>query len=314
MFDPKKESDKLHNALKNNSNNNKEIVIEISTSYTNSQRLKIREEYKTQFGTDLIEDLKSEFSGHLKEALVSMYYHPIDFDCFSLRSAMKGLGTDEDTLIEIIGTRPNSILKKIIERYSKLIEGRDLISDVKGDTSGSFRKLLVSILQTERSGKLDPDIEKCNKMANELYEAGEKKLGTDDSVFHKIFATSSPLEISYISKAYHKLTGHTILQAISNEFSGDIKKLLIAVVYAVISPSEFFATKVNKAIKGITNDKLLIRILVSRCEIDIKYIKLFYKQLYKKDMIEDIKGNTSGDYQKLLVKLANWNISSNGKK
>jgi len=314
MFDPKIESDKLHNALKNNSNNNKEIVIEISTSYTNSQRLKIREEYKTQFGTDLIEDLKSEFSGHLKEALVSMYYHPIDFDCYSLRSAMKGLGTDEDTLIEIIGTRPNSILKKIIERYSKLIEGRDLISDVKGDTSGSFRKLLVSILQTQRNGKLDPDIEKCNKMANELYEAGEKKLGTDDSVFHKIFATSSPLEISYISKAYHKLTGHTILQAISNEFSGDIKKLLIAIVYAVISPSEFFATKVNKAIKGITNDKLLIRILVSRCEIDIKYIKLFYKQLYKKDMIEDIKGNTSGDYQKLLVKLANWNISSNDKK
>ena len=93
-----------------------------------------------------------------------MYYHPIDFDCFSLRSAMKGLGTDEDTLIEIIGTRPNSILKKIIERYSKLIEGRDLISDVKGDTSGSFRKLLVSILQTQRSGKLDPDIEKCNKI------------------------------------------------------------------------------------------------------------------------------------------------------
>ena len=306
MFDPKIESDKLHQALKNNSNNNKETIIEISTSHSNSQRLKIREEYKNQFGTDIIEDLKSEISGHLKDALISMYYHPIDFDCLSLRSAMKGLGTDEDTLIEIIGTRPNLILKKIIERYPKLIEGRDLISDVKGDTSGSFRKLLVSILQTQRSDNIEPNIEECNKIANELYEAGEKKLGTDDSFFHKIFATKSPLEISYISKAYHKLTGHTILQAISNEFSGDIKKLLIAVVYAVISPSEFFATKINKAIKGITNDKLLIRILVSRCEIDMKYIKLFYKQLYKKDMIEDIKGNTSGDYQKLLVKLANW--------
>ena len=114
------------------------------------------------------------------------------------------------------------------------------------------------------------------------------------------------MEISYISKAYHKISGHTILQAISNEFSGDIKKLLIALVYSIISPSEFLATKINKAIKGITNDKLIIRILVSRCEIDIKYIKLFYKQLYKKDMIEDIKANTSGDYQKLLIKLANW--------
>ena len=306
MFDPKIESDKIHQAIKNNSNNNKETIIEISTSHTNSQRLKIREEYKNQFGIDLIEDLKSELSGHLKDTLISMYYHPIDFDCLSLRSAMKGLGTDEDALIEIIGTRPNFILKKIIERFPKLIEGRDLISDVKGDTSGPFRKLLVSILQTERSDNIEPNIEECNKIANELYEAGIKKLGTDDSVFHKIFTTKSPLEISYISKAYHKITGHTILQAISNEFSGDIKKLLIALVYSIISPSEFLATKINKAIKGITNDKLIIRILVSRCEIDIKYIKLFYKQLYKKDMIEDIKANTSGDYQKLLIKLANW--------
>ena len=306
MFDPKTASDKLHQALKNNSNNNKETIIEISTSHTNSQRLKIREEYKNQFGIDLIEDLKSEISGHLKDALISMYYHPIDLDCLTLRSAMKGLGTDEDALIEIIGTRPNLILKKIIERYPKLIEGRDLISDVKGDKSTPFKKLLVSILQKERKDNIEPNIEECNKIANELYETGDKKLGNDDSVFYKMFTTRTPLEISYISKAYHKLTGHTILQAINNEFSGDIKKLLIAVVYAVISPSEYFATKINKAFKGITNDKLLIRILVSRCEIDMKYIKLFYKQLYKKDMIEDIKGNTSGDYQKLLVKLANW--------
>ena len=314
MFDPKAVSDKLHQALKINSNNNKETIIEISTSHTNSQRLKLREEYKNQFGIDLIEDLKSEISGHLKDALISMYYHPIDLDCLTLRSAMKGLGTDEDALIEIIGTRPNLILKKIIERYPKLIEGRDLISDVKGDKSTPFKKLLVSILQKERKDNIEPNIEECNKIANELYETGDKKLGNDDSVFYKMFTTRTPLEISYISKAYHKLTGHTILQAINNEFSGDIKKLLIAVVYAVISPSEYFATKINKAFKGITNDKLVIRILVSRCEIDMKYIKLFYKQLYKKDMIEDIKGNTSGDYQKLLVKLANWNISSNGKK
>ena len=315
MFDPKIQSEKLHTALKSSPIINKDLIIEISTSHTNSQRLKIRSEYKTQYNTDLIEDIKSSFSGHLKDTLISLYYHPIDFDCLSLRSAMKGLGTDEDALIEIIATRPTYILKKIIERYPSLTEGRDLISDVKSDTSGSFRKLLVSLLETKRSENIDPDINECNKIAKELYEAGEKKLGTDESVFNKIFATKSSMEISYISKAYHKLTGHTILQAINSEFSGDIKKLLIAVVYAVISPSEFFATKINKAVKGIgTNDKLLIRILVSRCEIDIKYIKMFYKQLYKKDMIEDIKSDTSGDYQKLLVKLVNWDMKRNDNK
>ena len=62
--------------------------------------------------------------------------------------------------------------------------------------------------------------------------------------------------------------------------------------------------KENKAVKGLgTNDKLLIRILVSRAEIDLKYIMQYYKQLYKKDMLDDIKGDTSGDYRKLLIKI-----------
>ena len=313
MFEPKVEVDKLHKALKAGGID-KGAIIEISTTHTNSQRLQIRESYKSVYGVDLIDSFKSELSGHFKDTLISLYYHPIDYDCLSLRSAMKGLGTDEDTLIEIIATRPNYILKKILEKYPQLTEGRDLISDVKGDTSGAFRRLLVSLLQEQRSVNINPNLEECKKIANELYEAGEKKWGTDDSVFNRVFATKSPIEISYISRAYHKLTGRTILQAINNEFSGDMKKLLIAIVYAVISPSEFFATKVNKAVKGLgTNDKLLIRILVTRCEIDMPYIKQYYKQLYKKDMVEDIKGDTSGDYRNLLVKLANWNTNTNDK-
>ena len=32
-------------------------------------------------------------------------------------------------------------------------------------------------------------------------------------------------------------------------------------------------------------------------------IKRYYKQLYGKDMIDDIKKDTSGDYKRLLVEL-----------
>ena len=111
--------------------------------------------------------------------------------------------------------------------------------------------------------------------------------------------------MAMINDCYTRLRGKGLLKAIDKEFSGDIKKLLTAVVYAVISPSEFFATKVNKAIKGLgTNDKLLIRIMVTRNEIDMPYIRQYYKQLFKKDMIDDIKGDTSGDYRKLILKLA----------
>jgi len=171
MFDPKEEADKLQKALKEKGID-KDTIIEISTNHSNYQRLKIREAYKSQYGTDLIDAFKSEFSGHFKDTLIALYYHPIDFDCLSLRAAMKGLGTDEDTLIEIISTRPNYILKKIKERYPQITEGRDLINDVKSETSGSFRRLLISLLETQRSEKNEPDI---NGASSSSFKVVKKK-------------------------------------------------------------------------------------------------------------------------------------------
>ena len=84
-----------------------------------------------------------------------------------------------------------------------------------------------------------------------------------------------------------------------------MKKLLRTIIYSSINPSEYFATRVNYAVKGLgTKDKLLIRILVTRDEIDMPEIKAAYQKLYNKDMVKDIEKDTSGDYKKLLVKLA----------
>ena len=302
MFDPVKDAEALKAAMKG-AGTNEDAIIQLVTNRTTVQRVKIAEMYKSSYGKDIIADLKSELSGHFEDVIVALFKPPIDHDCETLRAAMKGIGTDEDTLIEIIATRPNWMIKAIKQRYTELIK-RDLVKDVESETSGSFKKLLVSLLMANRSENTNPNIAECEAEAKQLYEAGEKKWGTDESVFNKIFALRSPAEIQAIAQAYHKLTGHTIIQAINNEFSGDTKKLLNAIVYAVLSPSEYFATRVNKAVKGIgTNDKLLIRVIVTRHEIDMPRIKQYYKQLYKKDMIEDVKGDTSGDYRKVLVEL-----------
>ena len=142
MFDPKADADILKNAMKG-VGNDKEAIINLASSRTNHQRLQIRDAYKASYGSDLISDFKSELSGHLKDTLVAMFYHPIEYDCLSLRSAMKGIGTDEDTLIEIISTRPGFMIKQIIEKYPTIFEGRNLVEDVKSETSGSFRSVYV---------------------------------------------------------------------------------------------------------------------------------------------------------------------------
>ncbi len=106
--------------------------------------------------------------------------------------------------------------------------------------------------------------------AKELFDVGEAKWGTNSAVFNKIFTGCSPTEIAYIAREYHKISGDTILDGINKEFSRNTKKALRSIVYATISPSEYFATRVKDAIKGFgTNDHLLIRVLVTRNEIDM---------------------------------------------
>ena len=278
-------------------------LIKICANRTNSQRQQIKAAYKATFGRDLISDLKSELHGKFEDAMIALLADPIEYDADQLREAMKGLGTNEDTLIEIIASRPPHILKAVKDRYQQKYQ-RDLETDVKKETSGTLQHLLIALLQCNRSVNSSPNVARCAEIAQEIHQAGEAKIGTDESVFNKYFCTLSPMELACVAQQYHKLTGHTILQAIDKEFSGDSKKALRTIVYATLSPSEYFATRVNDAIKGWgTKDHLLIRILITRDEIDMPQIKQYYKQLFGKDMVQAVKSDISGDYQKLMIEL-----------
>ena len=303
-YNPNTDAEELRNAIKPKKDEDK--IIKIIANRTNDQRQKIKETYNSLYKSDLIKDLQKALHGHFEDVVVALFYNPIDYDCYQLRKAVKGLGTDEEALIEILCTRPPDIIEAIKKRYSEIYPGRTLLKDVESDTSGHFRKVLVSLINAKRNNNKEfLDYAECEKCAKMLYEAGEKRLGTDEKVFTEIFTQKSPNEFTCIAQLYYKLTKHTLLQAVEKEFSRDSKKCLIAIIYALLNPSEFFAKCINKAVKGLgTDDNTLIRILVTRDEIDMPQIKQFYKQKYKKDMIEDIKDDTSGNYRKILVELA----------
>ena len=302
MATPQQDADALRKAMKGIGCDEK-AIIDICVHRTNAQRIEIVKAYKASYGRDLLADLKSELHGKFEDAMIALFTDPIEYDADELRKAMKGIGTNEDTLIEIIASRPPPILKQIKEKFNEKYK-RDLEKDVKSETSGTLRKLLIALLQCTRSLNTVPDPVQCAAIADEIYKAGEAKLGTDESVFNKYFCSLSPQELAAVSREYHKLTGHTILQAIDKEFSDDSKKALKSIIYATLSPSEYFATRVNYAVKGLgTKDHLLIRVLVSRSEIDMPQIKQYYKQLFGKDMYDDVKSDISGDYRTLMLAL-----------
>ena len=278
-------------------------LIKIIANRNNAQRQAIKAQYKATYGRDLIEDLKKETHGKLEDAFVALFTEPIEYDADTLREGMKGLGTNEDTLIEIITSRSPQQIQAIKACYQKKYS-RDLEADIKKETSGTLQKILITLLQGSRSTNSHPNQAQCQAIAKEIFDAGEAKLGTDESIFNKYFGTLSPYELACVAQHYHKLTGHTILDAIDKEMHGDSKKAYRTIVYATLSPSEYFATRVNEAIKGAgTKDRLLMRVLITRDEIDMPTIKQYYKQLYGKDMVEAIRKDISGDYQKLMIEL-----------
>lgn len=298
----KKDAEDLRKAMEG-AGTDEATIIKIAANRDLFTRQDIAKAYKSLYGRDLVEDLKKELGGKFEDAMVALFTEPIEYDCQELKKAMKGAGTNEDTLIEIFASRGPSQMMLIKEKYKKLYN-KELEADIKSETSGTLQHVLVSLLQAQRSINRNPNQAQCAKIAKEIFDAGEAKIGTDESVFNKYFTTLSSSELISVAQEYNKIAKHSILDAIEKEFSGSSKKAFKTIVYATISPSEYFATRIKDAIKGWgTNDNLLIRVLVTRDEVDMPRIKQYYKQLYEKDMVEDIKSDISGDYRTLLVEL-----------
>ena len=292
----------LNEAIKSSKGQNE--IIKIMCNRTNEERQKIKQLYITSYGEDLEKALRSKLSGNFEDCIVALLNTPSEYDAKQLHKAIAGLGTDEDTLTEIIATRPKWKIEEIKAEYEKLYNVT-LEKDIQGDTSGAYRQLLVALLQGGRSENPYPNEKECKKICEELYNGGEAIKGTDNDLFIKYFANKSPAELAMVSQLYHKKYNKSLLDVIEKEFSGDVKVLFSTLLKALVKPAEYFATRVNKAVKGWgTNNNLLIRILVTRDEIDMPQIKKCYKELYKKDMLEDIKDDTSGDYRELLIELA----------
>ena len=280
-------------------------IIKLLANRNNVMRQQLRNYYNQKYQRDLVFDLKSDLDGKFETAIVALFDDPYIYDAKTLHKAMKGVGTDTDACIEIICTRPNWYLKNIMLAYTNLTGG-DLIKDLRSEVKlmGNTGTLLVSLLQCQRSENPTPNKETIEKYADDLINGGIKRLGTDEKLFMDILTKTSTPELQLLMETYQKKAGESLLVSIDKEFSGDVQKTLKTIIYANTAPSEYFAGRVNEAISSAgTKDELLMRILITRDEVDMPKIKECYKKLYGKDMVESVKGATLGDYKDLLVEL-----------
>lgn len=176
----------------------------------------------------------------------------------------------------------------------------------------------------DESEKTDKD--EAYKDAQTLLRAGELFQGTDESAFNQVLCQRNRSQLRLIFEEYQKLTGHEFEQAIKNEFSGTTKDILLALVKCIRDKVEYLATRLYESMEGIgTDDKVLIRIIVSRSENDLGDIKQAFERKYGKSLEEFVKviinlicnktvisiefylqNDTSGDYKKCLLSVIGW--------
>lgn len=282
---------------------NEETIISITASKNSKQRQEIRKCYKACYGRDLIDDLKDDLGGNFQKVVVAMYLSPVEYDVVELRKAMEGMGTDEDTVSEIIGSRSNYRLKEISSFY-KFKYDEDLETRIKSETTGDYRKLLVSLLQCGRNDSKVFDQSAVAEDVAALYKAGEGKWGTDEEVFNRIFATRNCHHLREMNSLYQKQRGKNLLEVVDSEFSGDIRVLLKTVLHSHINPADYFATRIYKACKGFgTDDSVLVRSLVVMDEIYLGEMKKIYQSKYGVSLRDQVISETSGDYKNMLLAL-----------
>ena len=292
-FNPMQDAQILNDALVKNKD--KEKIIQIVTHRSNEQRQLIFQAYNTQYQQNIFDVFRTNLSGNFKDAVMALFYTPVDYDCYQIHKAVEGFGTNEDTLIEVIATKSNESLIALRQRFQQLFN-QDLIQVIKSETSGHLQKILISLLQADRSINKIPNEQECIESAKRLFDSQKEKKEFLYNAFIYVFTQKSREELAAICRIYYQQNSKTLLEVVENYFSGDGRRVLKAIIYSLLSPSEYFAYRINKDLNSfLVNDNILIRILVSRDEIDIYRIKRYYQEKYNISLYNHLKEKISGD-------------------
>ncbi|XP_029468110.1 annexin A1-like [Rhinatrema bivittatum] len=301
-FDPSADAANLDKAIKAKGVD-EGTIIDIVAKRNNAQRQQIKTAYQQATGKSLDDALKKALSGHLEEVVLGLMKTPAQFSAHELKCATKGLGTDEDTLIEILVSSTNSEMRDINRVYKEEFK-KDLAKDIASDTSGAFQKALLTLVKGERSEDTRVNEDAADNDARALYEAGERRKGTDVNAFIDILCLRSAPHLRKVFSLYPRYSKHDMNKALDLELKGDIENCLTSIVKCISNKDKYFAEKFYLAMKGSgTRHKALIRLLVCHYE-NLNPVKAEFRRMYGKSLRQSImEEKIKGDYETIVLTL-----------
>ena len=98
------------------------------------------------------EAIKSETGGNYKNALLACVELPAVYWANRINQSVKGLGTNDALLIRCFTENDKPFLQEVAIEYKKLFKVT-LEKDIKGDTSGHYCELFMTLLDLPENEK-----------------------------------------------------------------------------------------------------------------------------------------------------------------
>ncbi|WP_265325779.1 annexin, partial [Escherichia coli] len=70
-------------------------------------------------------------------------------DAEALRKAMKGLGTDEDTIVDVLTSCNSDQRQLLYQQYNRAYD-RDLTKDLKKELSGNLEDIIMALMTSHK--------------------------------------------------------------------------------------------------------------------------------------------------------------------
>lgn len=300
-------ADQLRAAMKGMGTNEKKL-IEVLTSLDPLQVESVRQAFAARHHRSLAPDIESETSGYFRDGLVALARGPLEQDVHNLDDAIRGAGTKEAVLNDVLLSRSNADIHAIKAAYHRK-HNRSLESDVRNDLSMKTARLFDMVLQGNRNEESSPVYpQQTDQDVQALYHATEGKTGNDALNVCAILSNRSDGQLRAISHAYQHKFRRPLVDVLKSEFSGHMEDALVFILSAAEDRAKHDATLLEQTMKGPgTKDNLLVNrvIRIHWSRERMSQAKAAFKHFYHKDLASRIQGDTSGHYERLMVACVN---------
>jgi annexin A7/11 len=299
----------LRDAMKGFGTNEKKLNATLIAVPDAPHMDKLRRTYDDRFRRSLIKDLESETSGDYEAAVCAIARGPLLQDCYAVNKAVKGAGTKEDLLDEILVGRSNADLNAIKSKY-KQIYGQDMVKEVLDDLSGDTKTMYTYILAAQRAEESAPCIpHEIDQKVDRLQDATRgQMIGTNEEVVCQILAYASDGQIRAMMARYqdkYKTSFEKVIRS-QTAVGKHMQHALLLMIARGVDRVKADADGLEESMKGMgTKDIMLINILVRVHwnKSHFRQVKAAYQQFYKQQLQDRVSNETSSKYRDLMVGL-----------